>query len=249
MEPDLRAFLASLTNRSHLNDIEQEAILRLPAHVSKIDANRDFVRLDQVVDHASVVVEGIVARFGQNSEGERQIYALHIAGDAPDLHTVVLPSDTVPLQALSETTILRIPNSALRAVAARYPAVAEAFWRHCCVDAAITAEWVVNIGRRDAKTRISHLFCEMAVRCGAPTDEGEVTYPFPLTQAHIGDATALTSIHVNRTLKALSEEGWVTLAGRAVRIPNWEKLVKRAEFDAQYLQAGFKPNQRLRIVG
>lgn len=245
---DLQPFLARLTNRSRLNEAEQKAILGLPTHFLHVDIHRDFVPLDTVVDHVSVVAEGFVARFGQNAEGERQITALHIAGDAPDLHTVVVPSDTVPLQALSRAAILRVPHTALRAVAARYPALAEAFWRHSSVDAAITARWVVNVGRRDAKTRLSHLLCEMAVRHNVQDGDGEVTFPFPLTQFHLGDATGLTPVHVNRSLKALAAQGFVTLSGRMARIPNWQKLVERGEFEAGYLQAGLQPGERLRIV-
>ena len=248
VKSDLQPFLDRLTNRSRLNEAEQQAILGLPTQLLQVDAHRDFVALGKVVDHVSVVAKGVVARFGQNADGERQITALHIAGDAPDLHTVVVPSDTVPLQALSKTAILRVPHVALRAVAARYPAVAEAFWRHCSIDAAITARWVVNVGRRDAKTRLSHLLCEIAVRCNADASEGEVTFPFPLTQTHLSDATGMTAVHVNRSLKALAAQGFVTLSGRMAHIPNWQRLVERGEFEASYLQAGVRPKERLRIL-
>ncbi len=248
VEPVLRPFVDRLTNRSLLNEAEQEALLGLPTKVSKVDAHRDIVRLRETGDHVSIVVEGIVARFGQNAEGERQITALNVAGDAPDLHLVVVPGDFCPLQALSTTTILRIPHLALREVAALYPAVAEAFWRHCSVDAAITAQWVVSMGLRNAKARISHLLCEMAVRSNANHGEGEVTFPFLLTQAHLADATGLTSVHVSRTLKELAAEGLVTLSERRAHIPDWGKLVKRGEFDAGYLQAGRHLGERLRIV-
>ena len=248
MKPDLQFFLERLTSRSRLNEVEQQAILALPTQVLQVDAHRDFVALDEVVDHVSVVAKGVVARFGENAEGVRQITALHIAGDAPGLHTVVVPSDTVPLQALSKAVILRVTHVALRAVVARHPAVAEAFWRHCSVDAAITARWVVNVGRRDAKTRLAHLLCEMAVRYNAHASEGEVTFPFPLTQTHLSDATGMTAIHVNRSLKALAAQGFVTLSGRVARIPDWQRLVERGEFEAGYLQAGVRPKERLRIL-
>jgi CRP-like cAMP-binding protein len=247
-KPDLNSFLERLTNRSRLNEAEKQAILALPTIELGVEANQDFVPLSGVVDHVSVVVDGIVARFGQNAEGERKYIALHIAGDAPDLHTVVVPSDTVPLQALSKARILRVPHAALREIAIRYPAVAEAFWRHCSVDAAITAQWGLNVGRYDAQTRIAHLLCEMAVRYGADTGGGEVTYSFPLTQTHLADATGLTPVHVNRSLKALAEEGLVTLSGRMARIPDWERLVTRGEFKPEYLQAGLRSGVRLRIM-
>jgi CRP-like cAMP-binding protein len=248
VKTNLQAFLDQLTKRSRLNTNEEAAVLGLPTQLLRVDARRDFVGLDEIVHHVSVVVEGVVARFGQNSDGARQIIALHITGDAPDLHTVVLPSDTVPLQALSKTTILRVAHADLRVVAARYPAVAEAFWRHSSVDAAITAKWVLNGGRRNAKTRIAHLLCEMAVRCGAVVGNGEVTFDFPLTQTHLADATGLTAVHVNRTLKALAAQGLLTLSRRMARIPDWGRLVERGEFDGEYLQTGLKPVTRLRIM-
>jgi CRP-like cAMP-binding protein len=244
----LQPFVDRLTSRSRLSAAEEDALRALPTRPLQVDRHRDIVPLGEIVDHVSVVIDGVVARFGQTADGERQISALSISGDAPDLHTVVLPRDTCPLQALSEATILCVPHVALREVAARYPAIAEAFWRHCSVDTAITAQWVLNVGRRDAKTRISHLLCEMAVRCNAVADDGEVNFPFPLTQTHLGDATGLTPIHVNRTLKALAGEGLVTLARRQARISDWKRLVARAEFDATYLHAGLQPGERLRIV-
>lgn len=248
MKPDLQLFLKRLTNRSRLNEAEQRAILGIPTKLIQVDANRDFVRLEQIVDHVSVIVEGTVARFGQNAEGERQLIALHLAGDAPDLHTVVVPSDTVPLQALTKATVAGIPHADLRAVVARYPAVAEAFWRHCSVDAAITARWVLNNGRRNAQARIAHLLCEMAVRCNVNTTEREIEFSLPLTQTHLADATGLTAVHVNRSLKALEADGLASFRHRQAVIYDWDRLVERGEFEAEYLQAGCQPGARLRIT-
>ncbi len=242
MEAGLRPFLDRLTSRSRLTGIEQEAILQLPSVDLRIDAHRDVVRLGEAVDHVSIVTDGFVGRFGQNAQGERQLTALHIAGDAPDLHLVVVPSDTCPLQSLSDTRISRVPHAELREVAARFPAVAEAFWRHCSVDAAITAQWVVNLGRRDARTRIAHLLCEMAVRCGVDLKGGEIDFPFPLTQTHLADATGLTPVHINRTLKALASEDLVYLADRKARIPDWKRLVQHGEFETGYLHAALEPH-------
>ena len=245
---DLQPFLERLTSRSRLNESEQAAILGLPTHAAQVSAHRDFVRLGERVDHACIVVEGVVGRFGQTSEGARQITAFFVAGDAPDLHSVVLPKDSSALQALSTSTILRIPHAALRAVAGRYPAVAEAFWRDCSVDAGVAAQWVVNVGRRDARTRIAHLLCEMAVRYGTRPLRGEVTYIFPITQVHLADATGLTAVHVNRTLKSLAAAELVIVSNRKVRILDWEKLAAVGEFDAEYLQDSYEPEERLRIV-
>jgi CRP-like cAMP-binding protein len=214
-----------------------------------VSANHDFVRLDEMVDHCCVIVEGVAGRFGQNAQGARQITAFHIAGDMPNLHSLVQPRATSALQALTTTTILKIPHRVLRVVAARYPAVAEAFWRDCMVDAAILSQWVVNVGRRDAKTRIAHLLCETAVRFGANGRSDAAGFEFPVTQVHLADATGLTSVHVNRTLKALKSDGAVDVATRMVRILNWDLLARLGDFDPDYLQTDIRPEERIRIVG
>ena len=247
-QPDLQRFLDRLTSRSVLSTEEQQAILNLPGQTVQVEANRDFVRLGETVGHSCLIVAGFVGRFGQNAEGGRQITALHIPGDMADLHSVVQPEGTSALQAISTATIMRIPHHAIRAAAGRYPALAEALWRDCMVDAAILSQWVVNVGRRDAKSRIAHLLCETAWRFRVEPSTAQSLFSFPLTQAQLGDATGLTPVHVNRTIKILREEGIADVSKGMARIHDWQGLVQIGDFDPTYLQTQIKPEERLRIV-
>ena len=222
----------------------REAILDLPAQTVQVQSNRDFLELGEQLDHSCLVVAGYVGRFEQNANGVRQITALHIPGDMADLHSVVQPAATSALQALSTATILRIPHTAVRTTAAAFPAIAEAFWRDCMVDAAVLAQWIVNVGRRDAKSRIAHLLCEVAMRLGVAPAKGEILFPFPVTQNQLADVTGLTPVHVNRTLQALRREGLADIRHNA-RIFNWDVLVEVGDFDPDYLQVGMKPQRRL----
>lgn len=247
--PNLQRFLDRLNSRSILTQEEQQAVLDLPGQAEQVRANDDFVRLGERVDHSSLMVAGIVGRFDQNGEGVRQITAMHLPGDMCDLHSVVQPVPTSALQALSVATVLRIPHAAIRSVARHYPAVAEALWRDCTVDASILCEWVVNVGRRDARMRIAHLLCEMANRLGAVEDGmDDIVFDLPVTQTQLADATALTPVHVNRTLQSLRAEGLVDWHQRVVRLPRFEALMAVAEFDRDYLQSDLRPEQKLRIV-
>lgn len=240
--PPLQRWFDKLASRSRLGEEERQAILGLPGHPIQVEGNRDFVRLGERVDHASLVVEGLIGRFGQNSEGHRQIIAVHIAGDMADLHSVVAPDAGSALQALSVATILKVPHSALRRVARRYPAIAEAFWRECVVDSSVLAEWIVNVGRRDARTRAAHLLCEMACRYEANGADGQVSFGFPATQTHMADMMALTSVHVNRVLKGLREDGLAEVRSKNVQIFDWRGIVDAGEFDSSYLQIGKSAN-------
>lgn len=235
-KPNFQLFLDRLLSRSALSAAERAAILGLPAHAAQVQAGRDFVRSGEKVDHACLIVDGIAGRFGQNREGERQITALHIAGDMADLHSVVQPRAGSALQALSTLTLLRVPHQALRDAAGRHPAILEAFWRDCMVDASVLSQWVVNVGRRDARSRLAHLLCEMAVRLMADRQPGAILFEFPVTQAQLADATGLTSVHVNRTLKSLRQDGLVFISDRIVHILDWDRLAALGEFDAAYLQ-------------
>lgn len=234
-------FVGKVLRRSILTVEQQEAILALPARVEQIAAHVDFVRLGDITEHACLIVHGLAARFGQSQEGNRQITALHIPGDMADLHSVVSPAATSALQTLCTSTVVRVPHSAIREIAARHPAIAQAFWRECVVDAAVLSEWVVNIGRRGAAVRLAHLYCEMAYRyaLGAPAEA--FTFDFPATQHHLADALGLTAVHINRTARALESEGLVQLRRGVVEVPSWSALTRFADFDPAYLQLDVAP--------
>lgn len=234
----LEPFVDRLVSRSDLGPAERNALLALPAYPAQIQTNRDFVRLGEVVEHATFVVAGLVGRFGQNREGSRQITAVHIPNDMANLHSVVAPDACAALQALSVTTILKVPHVALREATHRYPAIAEAFWRECVVDAAVLAEWVVNIGRRDAKSRLAHLLCEIACRMVGLGHKLGSHIPFPATQNHIADMSGLTSVHVNRSIQALRRDRVVDLSSRVIHILDWDRLAYIADFDPDYLRIG-----------
>jgi CRP-like cAMP-binding protein len=222
-------------------------VLDLPGYAEQVRSSRDFVRLGEMLDHSCLIVAGFVGRFDQNSEGVRQITALHIPGDMANLHSVVQPESTSALQALATTTtILRVPHQAVRSAATAFPALAEALWRDCMIDAAILSQWVVNVGRREARARIAHVLCEIAMRLGTAPAKGEILFPFPLTQTHLADATGLTPVHVNRTVQGLRRDGLADVRHNA-RIPDWKALVKAADFNPDYLQMDVQPQKRFQF--
>jgi CRP-like cAMP-binding protein len=231
----LAEFVNRLTLRSLLSEDEVSALLALDGQIAKVAAHVDFIRLGEPVDHSCLVVSGLVGRFGQNSDGLRQITSLYIPGDMCDLLSVVSPKSAWGLAALTSTTILRVPHAHLRQVAAKYPGVAEAFWRDCVADGSMFSEWVVNVGRRDAISRVAHLFCEMGVRCEKAGLGSRLSYPLPLTQPDLGDATGLTGVHINRMLKELRARSVVELRSGMVTIHNWHQLARIGEFEAGFM--------------
>ena len=243
----LHAFVDRLLVRSILGNEEQEAILALSTHPIQARAKQDFVHINEEASYSCFIASGLVGRFGQAATGARQITALHIPGDMADLHSVVRPVGAGGMTALSDATILRIPHKAIRTIAAAYPAIAEAFWRDCMLDAAVLVQWVVNVGPRDARTRLAHIFCEMAIRSGGDR-EVLADYAFPITQEQLADAAALTPVHVNRSPQALRRQGLVTMRHGRVQIDDWEGLARVGDFDHSYLVADTVPERQKRML-
>ncbi|HYX47774.1 MAG TPA: helix-turn-helix domain-containing protein [Sphingomicrobium sp.] len=108
-------------------------------------------------------------------------------------------------------------------------------WIDTLIDAPIFREWVVNVGRRDSRTRIAHLLCELALRLTDIGADHSGMLDFPLTQEQLADCTGLTPVHTNRTLQSLRKDGLIQLTSRSLRVLDWDRLVEVADFDGLYL--------------
>jgi CRP-like cAMP-binding protein len=231
----LDRYLRRLSSHSPLTSADRHAILALRAESEQVASHRDIVRPGQLVTKACYVVDGLVGRYDQMRDGQRQITALHLPGDMCDLHSVVLPMARWSLTAVSRVSILRIPHADIQRLADESPSLGLAFWRDTAVDAAIIAKWCANLGRKDAGSRIAHLFCEMGLRMELAGLGTRTDYPFRIIQQDLADVVGITAVHLNRTLQGLRELGAVEFRDGRVTITDWQRLVSRAEFDPSYL--------------
>jgi CRP-like cAMP-binding protein len=236
-------FLKRLLRRSALTSEEQQAILGLNGMMHKYSSHADVVRPGEHVENACLVAQGLIARYDQRLNGQRQITSFYIAGDMCDLHSVVAPRASWSITAVSQTAVVRLPHRRLNDLCIRYPAIALAFWRDSTADASIFAKWVGNLGRGSAKERITHLFCEMALRTEAAGLGTRTAFDLMTTQEQLGEATGLTSVHVNRTLQEIRGESLLSFRQGRVEIPNWDALVATAEFDPAYLMLEGPPKR------
>jgi Crp-like helix-turn-helix protein len=102
-------------------------------------------------------------------------------------------------------------------------------WRNTMIDFAIICEWLSGIGRRDARTRTAHLICEQYYRKRAVGMADNYILPFPVTQAELGDALGLSTVHVNRTMKALAREKLISYRNHSIAMSWTGKNCKRRD--------------------
>ena len=232
----LEAFVERLGALSPLSPDDVTALLALPGEAVRLRGNVDIELPDQGFEHAFLVVTGLVARFAQLADGRRQFTGLYIPGDLADIHRIATPMAGSALQTLATTMVVRVPAKRLKSVAFNSPTITQAFWAYSAVDAAVLAQWTVNLGRRDAKTRMAHFLCEMGMRSEFSGQGARNEFMLEASQGQIGDALGLTAVHVNRTLKVLRQSKVVTIDGRIIRIHDWALLSVIGDFDPNYLQ-------------
>jgi CRP-like cAMP-binding protein len=229
------AMADKLARLSPLEGADREALLALPRTVRTVAAAAHLVRDGEPPQHCALLLTGFAFRHKITGEGARQIISIHIAGEFVDLQNVFLDVSDHNVQTLTECEVAFIPRAAVRDLAYANPAVGKALWMQTLIDASIFREWVVNVGRRDSRSRIAHLLCEFSLRLEAAGLASNHRYELPMTQEQLGDAVGLTSVHVNRVLRQLAEEGLISRDRRSVTIEDWDGLRRTGDFNERYL--------------
>ena len=229
------AFVRKFKQMVELDAGDIRAIRALPFTAATIRAGQHLVREGDIVQTCWLLLGGYACRQKTSRTGNRQIVSFHMAGDLLDLQHLMLPEADNSIQAITDLSVACVGTAPLLALARERTAIGEGFWRDTLIDASIYREWVLNIGQRDAKSRIAHMLCEFAVRREAAGLGAPERFDLPMTQQQIADATGLTPVHVNRMLQTLGAEGVIDRDGRRVSIVDWDRMRRVADFEPAYL--------------
>ena len=235
-----RAFL-KLRSRDLLGDEEERVLRDAVADIRELPAEKVMVRANVTLSESILLFEGYACRYKGLSDGQRQIMQLHVGGDFVDLHGFLLKQLDHDVASMTPVRYALVPHEALRRITETHPHLSRMLWFSTLLDAAIHRERILSIGRRSAMARIAHLFCELQVRLDVVGLTNGFSYRLDLTQGELADATGLTSVHVNRMLKKLREQGVLTFRGGEVQIHDWDALQRAAEFDTSYLHLERRP--------
>ena len=229
------AVVRKLACLAPLTAADRQALRALPHRIAKVPTNVHLVREGMAVEEWCFLIDGYACRHKLTSRGGRQIVSFHMAGDL-DLQHLMLERADHNLQTITPAIVGWVSSKALRSLMQNSPAIGTALWRDTVIEASIYREWVLNVGRRNAKSRIAHLLCEFSVRQTAAGLPPANQISLPLTQEEIGDATGLTPVHVNRMLRELRGDGVLGL--RNLTILDMDRLMEIGDFHPDYLHVG-----------
>jgi CRP-like cAMP-binding protein len=228
-------FIRKLRISALLDAADIQAIERLPILTRELPAQTAICREGERPAHCCLLIAGFACRSKTLDLGKRQILSIDIAGDIPNLESLHLDVMDHDLTTLGRCTVGLIAHESLRALTRERPSIAAALWRDTLIDAAMFREWIVNVGRRSAASRLAHLLTEIGKRLAALGLAERDHFELPMTQLDLADALGLSPVHVNRVLQELRHAGLLEMRKYVVTLRDLPGLTKLGDFDGRYL--------------
>ncbi|MBA4808686.1 Crp/Fnr family transcriptional regulator [Brevundimonas sp.] len=241
VKPQITNLVEKLARRDAVTAAEAEALQDMLGPSRDVRFGADIVSQHEHPLHSTLLISGFSARYSTLADGSRQITEINVPGDFIDLHSLLMKQMDHGVVALSDCVVASAPHAKLIRLTETQPHLMRLLWLDTIVDAAIHRQWLVAMGRRSGLGHLAHLVCELYLRLQAVGLADGMRFELPLTQAVLGDALGLSTVHVSRLVTELRGEGVVNWTGGQVEIVNWHRLAEIAEFDATYLRLQNEP--------
>jgi CRP-like cAMP-binding protein len=213
-------------------DRTAEVLIAGLTELQSVKSGAELVAEREPHPRARFVVAGWGARVRWLPDGRRQIFNFVLPGDSVGLF--LRPSPAALSATIALTPMETLDATAVqRAVLGEDPAWAtlrEAIHAAAGLEEAQLLSQILRLGRQTAYERISHLLLELRDRLDAAHLAEEASYPMPLTQEVLADATGLSVVHVNRILQQLRRERLVDIHGGRVRLLDRAALALNADY-------------------
>jgi CRP/FNR family transcriptional regulator len=216
-----------------LREIErgEQKIAQLMRGKSRCYAPRD-VLIDAFTEHQYIyrLVSGWVCRTRNLADGRSQFILVFLPGDLFGVKSMFVTRHSDAVQALSDVVVERINFRDLHAAYVTDSDIASRCIWQVMEEERRLHNWIVGLGKGGAEERLAMLVLDLRARLAnaGTIPSATLAYRLPLTQGQLGDYLGLTGAHVNRVLKALREQGVLTIRDGLVSIDSIDRLIERA---------------------
>ena len=194
-----------------------------------------------------IVRSGWLHASGVLGNGSRQILRFHFRGDILGLPLLAFADSPETVTAVTDAVVAPFSREKLAQIFSDHPRLGALMLGISVAERVALADRLASIGRTSARARVGSLICELVARMRrlGVMDKGGYLQ-LPLTQEDIGDATGLTSVHVNRMLRALADDGIIARnGGNQLRLLDEPRLIADSNFiDRTGLETGWLPEAR-----
>ena len=221
-----------LSERLRRIGVPEEALASLDGgtvEVRSLPAGGPIVREGRTSERLNVLLEGWACRYASVDRG-RQTMAFLLPGDICDLDALQSSHLEYGVRAITPCRVAVLRADDVRSAASAHDEISSALLGFAFDDHAALMRRTASLGRRSARGRLAHLICELHQRTIAAGIDADGSYLLPATQEDMADILGLTNVHVNRTLKALRNEGLIKLETRCLTILDLQTLSRIADF-------------------
>jgi CRP/FNR family transcriptional regulator, anaerobic regulatory protein len=230
-----------------LSEAESLSLSRLEEQERAYRRGAVVVRENEGPRELFIVRSGWLHSSGVLGNGSRQILRFHFQGDILGMPLLAFARPPETVTAVTDVMLSPFSREKLGQIINDHPRLGALILGLSVAERVALADRLASIGRTSARARVGSLICEIFSRMrrlGAVGENGFIQ--LPLTQEDIGDATGLTSVHVNRMMRALAEDGIIERnGGSQIRLADEKRLIGEANFiDRAGLETSWLPATR-----
>jgi CRP-like cAMP-binding protein len=218
-------FVTRLSSVIPLTPDQSRIVSAMQGPPRRMPARTQLVRVGDSLTTTYVIQEGWAFAFTLLANGERQVVGFLLPGDIVALGCSAGANSELGVETITDTVATEISPASVSDAANAWPGVFSLFLRHQSTVLLGLVGHLTDIGRRDARARIAQLLLKLERRLAPIGHTQHDGYDCPISQPLIADALGLTSIHVNRVLRTLREDGVATLRNNRVTIHDRVRLL------------------------
>ena len=177
-----------------------------------------------------VVRRGSLMSYVILPDGSRQILRFLYTGDLVATPALVYRSAPETLMALTESAVAIVERAQIAALTVNHPRLAALLIVRDQIERVALTDRLAGLGRGSAKARVCALLICLRNRLRRLDPTIGASFSPGLTQEQIGDATGLTSVHVNRMLRQLQDDGLLARDGGRITFLNEAALARTAHY-------------------
>lgn len=212
-----------------------------PWRVRYLRADQDLFVPGSQLESLYILTEGWAFQYLLLENGKRQILHFSVADALLGVPLFAPSVTTFGVQALSDIAVFDIPYRKLIEFIEKRPTMGLALAQLISRDLDLAFDRIACVGRFSARVRVARLLLQLFMMGWSRLPgNGTLSVRLPLTQEQLGDATGLSSVHVNRVLAELRREGILAFHYRRLEILDPDKLIDTAEVDPELLKSWIK---------
>jgi CRP-like cAMP-binding protein len=195
-----------------------------------VKKRKDLVVIGDKYRNLCFVKGGYAIRYKLLRSGKRQILNVILPGDVIGFPVSFFDRSIYSVVAVSDLTYNNCPLDSYVQLCYRQPQFGLALSWLAAQEAAIYAEHIVDLGRRNPLERLARFLLEIHARLLAVGCAEVASFQLPFSQGVMADVLGLSVPHLNRVLQQLRADQLVTTRSRHIELTGMASLQTLAQY-------------------